>query len=87
METMKKFDEIVGSDLPDIEKLKQTFSLITQSYLTHAEEEIELLKAMGDQENLIKEQIKQFEKAFSNRGQQKHMMGMKNRKGFRQKKM
>ena len=58
METMEKFDEIVTSDLPDIEKLKQTFTLITQRYLDFSEKEIELLKAMGDQENLIKEQIK-----------------------------
>jgi hypothetical protein len=58
METMEKFDELLASELPDIEKLKETFALITQSYLTHSVQEIELLKAMGDQENLVKEQIK-----------------------------
>ena len=45
------------------------------------------MKKLKVTEPMIKEQIKQFEKAFSNRGQQKHMMGMRNRKGFRQKKM
>lgn len=45
------------------------------------------MKKLKITEPVIKEQVKQFEKAFSNRGQQKHMMGMKNRKGFRQKKM
>ena len=58
MDVMEKFSEIMASELSEIEKLKQSFSLITQSYLDHSANEIELLKVMGDQENLVKEQIK-----------------------------
>jgi len=53
-----KLTEIVEADLPDIEKLAQAFGWITGSYIEHAEGEIELARATGDQEAVIREQIK-----------------------------
>ena len=49
---------IFNSDLSDTDKLARSFDHITGMQITHSEGEIELLKAMGDQERLVKEQIK-----------------------------
>jgi hypothetical protein len=54
-------DDLLGifdSDLSEADKLARSFDYITSSYIQHAEQEIELLKAMGDTDQLIKEQIK-----------------------------
>ena len=53
-----QLEEIYASAQPDIEKLTQAFDLITKTILNHSEMEIELLRAMNDKENLVKEQIK-----------------------------
>lgn len=55
---MDEYQKIIKSDLPDIEKLAQAFALITGRYVEHAANEIELARAMQDQESLVKEQIK-----------------------------
>jgi hypothetical protein len=57
-EETNRLAEIVETDLPDIEKLAQGFGWITASYVEQAEGEIELARAMGDQEAVIREQIK-----------------------------
>ena len=50
--------ETQTADLPEAEKMARIFYHITNSILTHEQQELELLRAMGDRENLIKEQIK-----------------------------
>ena len=47
-----------NSDLSEVDKLAQSFSHITSLHIQHAEQEIELLRAIGDTDQLIKEQIK-----------------------------
>jgi hypothetical protein len=49
---------IFESDLSEADKLAQSFDCITSMYIQHAEQEIELLRAFGDNDALIKEQIK-----------------------------
>jgi hypothetical protein len=56
---MKEIDEILATDLPDIQKLAKVFQWITNFYIESAAQEIELYKALGDQDALVKEQIKQ----------------------------
>ena len=53
-----EFEAILTSDLPDLEKLTRAYQLILQDHIAHAQGEIELYKAIGDQQALVKEQIK-----------------------------
>jgi hypothetical protein len=46
------------SDLSDVEKLAQAFGWITGRIVEHGQHEVEIARAMQDQERLIKEQIK-----------------------------
>ena len=55
---MDDYNEIFKSDLCDEEKLAKAFNEITNAYLKHSEQEIELMHAMGNAEALVKEQIK-----------------------------
>jgi hypothetical protein len=55
---IKDIQKIARQDLPEIEKLAQAFDLVTSSYIANARNEVELLRALGDEENLIKERIK-----------------------------
>ncbi len=55
---MDDFLEIFEMDLSEAEKVSRSFDHITSFYIQHSEQEIELLRAIGDKENLIKEQIK-----------------------------
>ena len=53
------FDEIIREkNLSDVEKLKKMFGYVTSNVTKHSQHEIELLQAMGDQEGVVKEQIK-----------------------------
>jgi hypothetical protein len=54
----KELEAIYRSDLPEIEKIAQAFDHLSKFYLGEFENEIELLKAMNDEENLIKARIK-----------------------------
>lgn len=56
---MKEIDEILASDLTELQKLAGVFHWITNFYIQGSAQEIELLKALGDQEALVREQIKQ----------------------------
>jgi hypothetical protein len=53
-----RVNAIVGSDLPDIDKLKQGFGWVTERIIDQAEKEIELARAMQDRKERIKLQIK-----------------------------
>ena len=55
---MEELDAIIKADLPEIDKLAQTFRLITSRFVDHADAQIELARAMKDREALVKEQIK-----------------------------
>jgi len=55
---MDEFDQIIKSDLPDIEKLARAFDWVTGQVVSHAHLEIELARAMQDKESVIKHQIK-----------------------------
>jgi hypothetical protein len=53
-----EFESILASDLPEAEKLTQAYQFILQEQIAHARREIDLQKALGDEEALIKEKIK-----------------------------
>ncbi|MEZ4641184.1 MAG: hypothetical protein R3E31_00310 [Chloroflexota bacterium] len=55
---MDQYKAIMASDLPDVDKVKEAFALITGTIVQQGEQEIEALRAMHDRENLVKEQIK-----------------------------
>lgn len=55
---MKEVREISRQHLPDIEKLAQAFDLLTSRYMEQAHNEVELRRAMGDEDSVIKERIK-----------------------------
>jgi hypothetical protein len=54
----REMERIFTSNLEEIEKLKQGFAWITNQVIEQTEKEMELLKALNDQETLVKEQIK-----------------------------
>jgi len=66
-----KFNEIVESDIPDIDKLKWAFDFTTGMVIEHAHAEIELAQAMHDQESKVKTQIKMETMKFA-----RQMFGM-----------
>jgi len=55
---MNEYLELVGSDLPELERVANAFILITDFHIKESQKEIELARAMSDQDNLVKEQIK-----------------------------
>ena len=52
------FRDIKESDLTEAEKLAKAFDWLTARVLTFSKQEIELARAMKDQEALVREQIK-----------------------------
>ena len=54
---MPKVDEIMATDLPDIEKLAQAFGYLMEQYIAIAGREQDLQKALGDKEAVLKMQI------------------------------
>lgn len=54
----KEYESIFESDCSELEKITKAFDLVTTHFKSYSENETELLKAMNDKENLIKEQIK-----------------------------
>jgi len=55
---MNELDDIFDADTADIEKLKKAFRWITGRIVEEAQREIELARAMGDRETIVKQQIK-----------------------------
>jgi hypothetical protein len=54
----EEVEEILKSDLPDLEKLARAFDCITSFIVAHAEGEIELARALQDRDQRIKTLIK-----------------------------
>lgn len=52
------FKEILESDRSEIDKLAVTFVWLADQSILQGDAEIELLRILGDQEALVKEQIK-----------------------------
>jgi hypothetical protein len=55
---VKVINEIKASDLPEVEKLAQAFDWVTSRYVESGRHEVELARAMKDQDSVVKEQIK-----------------------------
>ncbi len=55
---MNEVNEILATDLPDVDKLARAFEAVTARYVEHTRHEIELARALQDPESLVKEQIK-----------------------------
>jgi hypothetical protein len=51
-------NRIVESDLVDLDKVMGAFDVIASSLIEAAEQEVELSRALGDRESVVKEQIK-----------------------------
>ena len=54
----KELDAIYRSDLPEVEKIAQAYDHLSKFYLDEFTNEIELHKAMSDENNLVKAHIK-----------------------------
>ena len=52
------YDQILHSREPEVDKLAQMFDAITHQYVTDSEHQLEVLQALGDDENRLKELIK-----------------------------
>ena len=55
---MKIIEDILVSDLTQVDKLRAAFSRITDQMVEHSIRDIEIKRALGDQEAVIREQIK-----------------------------
>jgi hypothetical protein len=54
----KVMKEIRASDLAEAEKVARAFDLVTSQIVENGQREIELARAMKDQDSVVKEQIK-----------------------------
>ncbi len=54
----QQFQAVFSSSAPEIARLAAGFQLILEHELANAKHEMELLRALGDRDGLIKEQIK-----------------------------
>jgi hypothetical protein len=52
------YDHILRSKEPDVDKLAKLFDAITRMYVTEYDNQLQVLQALGDDENRLKEQIK-----------------------------
>ncbi len=48
----------IGADKPEAERIVRAFGVLIRFYEIHGEHEIELARALGDRDRLVKEQIK-----------------------------
>ena len=55
---MDELETILSSPQTELEKLVQAFQAVSGSFIEHEKREIEVLRALGDQDQAIKEQIK-----------------------------
>jgi len=53
-----KFEAILSSNLPELEKLTRAYQFILQEQIAYSRREIELQNAIGDEQALVKEKIK-----------------------------
>lgn len=56
--TVKNLEDIFSSDLPEIDRLALAFQWITGRYVDQACRQIETLKALGDHDGFVTEQVK-----------------------------
>lgn len=54
----EEVERILGSELPDLDKLTQAFGCITGFVVDYAGHELELARALQDQEQVVRIQIK-----------------------------
>jgi hypothetical protein len=54
-----QYMHIFESDLTEVEKVARAFDMATGQFLDHGQKDLEVYRAMGDKEALVKEQIKQ----------------------------
>ncbi|NIW44750.1 MAG: hypothetical protein GWN14_08320 [candidate division Zixibacteria bacterium] len=54
----KKINQIFDSQSPEMDRLAEGFHYILEQHLEDTDREMELLKAVGDKNQLVKEQIK-----------------------------
>jgi hypothetical protein len=52
------YDPILRSKDPDVDKLAKLFDAITRMYVTEYDHQLQVLQALGDDENRLKELIK-----------------------------
>lgn len=57
-ETNLETDRIVAEDIPDMEKFIKLFDWVTTRFGIIAEQEIDLARALGDKDAVVKHQIK-----------------------------
>ena len=55
---MDEYKAIFDSTLPEADKIVHWFDHVISQMVSHAEKEIELLRALCDEESVVKEQIK-----------------------------
>lgn len=60
-----QIEAIITADIPDIEKLSKAYVFIISQHIEISKRELEVLKALGDQEAIIKEQIKANTMAYT----------------------
>lgn len=58
MKKIISYDHILRSRDPDVDKLAKLFDAITRMYVTEYDNQLQVLQALGDDENRLKEQIK-----------------------------
>ena len=58
LELHNTINDIFASPKPELNKLSEAFHAITSDILTHSEREQDLLRALGNQDGLVREQIK-----------------------------
>ena len=56
--THEEYERIVAADLPEMERFIQAFDWITRRIVTDTDNEIQLARAMHDDANVVKQQIK-----------------------------
>lgn len=55
---MKEIEQILALEISDSEKLARAFDWITGRVVEDSRREVELLRVLGDQQALVKEQVK-----------------------------
>ncbi len=55
---MDEIKKIAASDLPEAEKLARAFRWVTDQVVKDSQRELEVLRALGDAQALVKEQVK-----------------------------
>ena len=74
LEWQNLVDRLQEADIPDLDKVLQAFDYITAQHVENGMHEIELARAMKDQETVIREQIKIETMKFANKSLQEIAM-------------